>query len=165
MGKIQLTMYPYGTKAFLCTSLLSLSRIYLLLWNMKAHYYVHKSPSLDPVLCLLNPVYSTTFHFSGINILLFHLWLDFQEIHSFEYDVLSKIYCLWHKLGHQQQYVYSLTSGLLKLNKQNVLFNIALNQLCCWLKSLKLSSTDLSLVTKFVGKTLSPHWFTVFRCA
>jgi hypothetical protein len=29
-----------------------------LLWNLKAHFHVHKSPQLDPSLCHIDPVYT-----------------------------------------------------------------------------------------------------------
>jgi hypothetical protein len=40
--------------------LLSLSRDYVLLWNLKVYYHVHKSPQIDPILRQLNPVYIFT---------------------------------------------------------------------------------------------------------
>jgi hypothetical protein len=49
--------------------------IHHLLWKLKFHYCVHKSPPLSPTLCHMNPVHHPLSYFFNIhlNIILYHL--------------------------------------------------------------------------------------------
>jgi hypothetical protein len=62
----------------------AVQQVLLLCGNQRIHYYVHKSPQLDPVLTQNNPVYRSESQFDIIDLLISPWCLSFTHFSQTE---------------------------------------------------------------------------------